>query len=273
MNVPVRAATDLRLLRASVFSAVCVALAAGGHILASGGAVPLWSLTAGWAAVLGLVGPLAGRERSLPGIALALTGGEFGLHLLFALGQGSAASAPADRSSQVVALAERFLCGADAARLTPAGAVRILRQAHIDPARAVPVTHGTQGMTGMADMAGHGGHVMALSSMFTVPMLTAHVAAAVVTGWVLRRCEVALWRAVRLPAVTAGRLARLALLRRLVALLAMVPAQMRAAALLRRLLSLLAPRRTGDTGIRHLRSAALWTCVVRRGPPTAVAAA
>ncbi|MBU3867141.1 hypothetical protein KN815_24705 [Streptomyces sp. 4503] len=35
--------------------------------------------------------PLAGRERSLPGIALALLAGRFGLHLIFSLGQGSTA--------------------------------------------------------------------------------------------------------------------------------------------------------------------------------------
>ncbi|WP_434101149.1 type III secretion system chaperone family protein [Streptomyces malaysiensis] len=67
----------------------------------------------------------------------------------------------ANRSNQVVALAERFLCGGHAAHLTPDSAARILRQAHIDPARALPVTHG-----------GHGGRAMTLSSMFTLPMLT-----------------------------------------------------------------------------------------------------
>lgn len=41
--------------------------------------------------MLCLVGPLAGRERSLPGIALALLAGQFGLHLIFPLGQGSTA--------------------------------------------------------------------------------------------------------------------------------------------------------------------------------------
>ncbi|MEU9207739.1 hypothetical protein AB0D27_07230 [Streptomyces sp. NPDC048415] len=270
MNVPVRAATDLRLLRAAVFSAVCVALSAGGHILASGTGVPLWSLAAGWAGVLCLVGPLAGRERTLPGIALALVTGEFGLHLLFSLGQGSA---PVDRSSRVVALAERFLCGADRTRLTPAAAARILRQAHIDPARAAPAVHGTPGMAGMAHMAGHGGHAMMLSSMFTLPMAAAHVAAAVVTGWVLRRCEVALWRAVRLPTMAASRQARLSLLRRLSGLLAMARVLVRVAALHERLRSVLIPRRTADDGVRALRSAVLWTCVIRRGPPAVAPAA
>ena len=273
MNVPVRAATDLRLLRAAVFSAVCVALSAGGHMLASGTGVPLWSVAAGCAAVLCFVGPLAGRERSLPGIALALLAGEIGLHVVFSLGQGSMPSAPVDRPSLVVALAQRFLCGADAAHLTPERAARILQQAHIDPARAVPAAHGAPAMAGMAGMADHGGHAMMLSSMFTVPMLAAHVAAAVVTGWVLRRCEVALWRAVRLPALAADQLARLTLLRRLSGLLAMARILVLVVALLEQLAPALLQRRTEDGDVRQLRSAVLWTCVARRGPPSMAAAA
>ncbi|MBU3867140.1 transposase [Streptomyces sp. 4503] len=66
-----------------------------------------------------------------------------------------------------MALAERFLCGGHAAHLTPDSAARILRQAHIDPARTLPVTHGWHGWHGW-----HGGHAMTLSSMFTLPMLT-----------------------------------------------------------------------------------------------------
>ncbi|MGN5381162.1 hypothetical protein ACQ4WX_40580 [Streptomyces lasalocidi] len=255
-----------------MFSAVCVALSAGGHVLASETGIPAWSLAGGWAALLCLVGPLAGRERSLPGIALALLVGEIGLHLVFSLGQSSVSPAPADRSVRVVALAERFLCGADSVRLTPESATRLLRQAHIDPARALSVAHGTPGMVGMA---GHSGHAMTLGSMVTVPMLVAHVAAAVITGWVLRRCEVALWRIVRLPAMAEGQLARLALLLRLSDLLttARVLDPVRIAALVKRLLSVLVLRRTEDDGRRRLRSAVWWPCVVRRGPPAAVMAA
>ncbi|WP_316745415.1 hypothetical protein [Streptomyces sp. MK7] len=270
MNVQVRAAADLRMLRAAVFSAVCVALPAGGHMLASGTGVRLWSLAAGWAAVLCLVGPLAGRERSLSGIVLALLVAEFGLHLLFSLGQGSTTSVPADRSSRVGALAERFLCGADAAHLTPDSAARILRQAHIDPGRALPVVHGTPGTAGMA---GHGGHAMMLSSMFTAPMLAAHLAAAVVTGWVLRRCEVALWRVIRLQMPAADQLARLALLWWLSGLLTMTRVLVRVVALLEQLLRALLPRRTEDDGAQQPQCTVLWTCVVRRGPPAVAVAA
>ncbi|MEU3090360.1 hypothetical protein ACWCQ0_39205 [Streptomyces massasporeus] len=270
MNVPVRAATDLRLLRAAVFSAVCVALSASGHALASGGGIPVLSLAAGWAGLVGLVGPLAGRERSLPGIALTLLSGEIGLHLLFSFGQGSTTQAPVNQSTRVVTLAERLLCGAGSAHLTPESAARILRQARIDPARAVPVAHSTASMAGMP---GHGGHSMMLSSMLTLPMLAAHVAAAVLTGWVLYRCEIAVWQAVRLPAVVADHMARLLLLWRLCGLLTAAASLLVPVAALLKLLCMRVPRRAEEGCTRRVRSAVLRMCVVRRGPPAVVAAA
>ncbi|MCI3276726.1 hypothetical protein [Streptomyces cylindrosporus] len=268
MNVPVRAATDLRLLRAAVFSAVCVLLSASGHSLVSGASVPMWSLATGWAGVVCVVGPLAGRERSLPGIALGLLAGETGLHLVFSLGQGSVAPAPADKSAQVVALAQRFLCGAGSAHLTPESAARILRQARIDPARAA------HGVPAMAGMAGHGGHAVTLGSTLTPPMLAAHLAAVAATGWVLRRGEAALWQTVRLPAATAGHLARLVLLWTLRALLVtatsiLVPL----VTLLRRMRRALAVHRPRAAATRRLRSTLLSTCVVLRGPPTVATSA
>ncbi|MFD5459311.1 hypothetical protein ACFWIR_30450, partial [Streptomyces olivaceus] len=42
-----RSGNDLRILRAAVFAAVCVVLAAAGHTLASCATVPLWSRGAG----------------------------------------------------------------------------------------------------------------------------------------------------------------------------------------------------------------------------------
>ncbi|MFJ4790920.1 hypothetical protein [Streptomyces sp. NPDC088794] len=269
MNVQVRAATDLRLLRAAVFSAVCVALSASGHALASGGGIPVLSLAAGWAGLAGLVGPLAGRERSLPGIALTLLGGEIGLHLLFSFGQGSTTQAPVNQSTRVVTLAERLLCGAGSAHLTPESAARILRRARIDPAGAVPVAHSTASMAGMA---GHGGHTMMPGSMLTPPMLAAHAAAAVMTGWVLYRCEIAAWQAVRLPALVADHMARLVLLWRLCGLLTAAASLLVPVAALLKLLCMLVPRRAEDR-TRRVRSAVLRMCIVRRGPPAVVAAA
>ncbi|ARP73409.1 hypothetical protein LK07_30550 [Streptomyces pluripotens] len=269
MNVPMRAAADLRLLRAAVFSAVCVALSASGHALASGSEVPLWSLAAGWVGIAGVAGALAGRERSLPGIALTLLTGEIGLHLLFCLGQNSMTMAPSvKRSASVVTVAERLLCGPRAAHLTPLDATRILQQARLDVSGSVSALHGAPGMPGMARMTGHGGLTAMLGSMFTPSMLAAHVAAALLTGWVLRRCEIAVWQAVRLPAVALAHLLRLMLLWRLSGLLATVRCQVPMTGLLERILAALGAHRRADNGSAlRLRSAVLRTCAARRGPP------
>ncbi|MFV2119065.1 hypothetical protein ACE14D_11705, partial [Streptomyces sp. Act-28] len=84
-----------RLLRAAVFTAVCVVLSALGHSLAAGQAVPGWTLGAGFAGILLLVLPFAGRERPLPAITTVLAGGQLALHTLFGVGQGHAAPAGA----------------------------------------------------------------------------------------------------------------------------------------------------------------------------------
>jgi hypothetical protein len=91
----VRAGAGLRLLRAAVFTAVCVVLAAGGHSLASGRTVPVGALVCGWLAVFAVTAPLAGRERSLPGIAALLAVGQIALHAVFSMGQACAYAAAA----------------------------------------------------------------------------------------------------------------------------------------------------------------------------------
>ena len=70
-------------LRAMVFAVVCVLLGAAGHGLSSGAPPPLVGLVAGVPLVVVLAGWLAGRQRSLPVIAVAVTGGQLGLHALF----------------------------------------------------------------------------------------------------------------------------------------------------------------------------------------------
>ncbi|WP_203872301.1 MFS transporter [Planomonospora parontospora] len=81
----------LRLTRAAVFSAVCVTLAALGHVAAGGSGPEPWALAAGAAAVVALSVSLAGRERSAGTVTAVLTGAQAVLHELFALGGGPAA--------------------------------------------------------------------------------------------------------------------------------------------------------------------------------------
>ncbi|MFD8392365.1 hypothetical protein ACFV2N_25020 [Streptomyces sp. NPDC059680] len=77
------ASPAVRGLRAAVFAAVCVLLAAAGHGLAMGDMPPLWADVAGFAAVLALGWVLGAQERSLAGIGAAMLLTQAGLHLGF----------------------------------------------------------------------------------------------------------------------------------------------------------------------------------------------
>ncbi|MDT0574217.1 hypothetical protein RM704_43365 [Streptomyces sp. DSM 3412] len=78
-----------RTTRAAMFAAVCVLLAALGHVMMSGGHVPWWALAVG-AAATGAVGwCLAGRERGLPLITSVVVAAQTALHGGFELAQPS----------------------------------------------------------------------------------------------------------------------------------------------------------------------------------------
>jgi hypothetical protein len=77
----------LRLVRASAFAAVCVALACLGHLTASGEPMAPWAVGMGFLGALGVANLLTGHERSLPTIAGGLVGGQFALHTLFVTSQ------------------------------------------------------------------------------------------------------------------------------------------------------------------------------------------
>ncbi|MFF1304385.1 hypothetical protein [Streptomyces sp. NPDC058307] len=259
-----RSGVDLRVLRAAVFAAVCVVLAAAGHSIASCATVPLWTLGAGFVGAVLVVAPLAGRERSLAGIATLLAVGQSVLHVLFGLGQhGTATMAmspmPPTSDTALVQQAARLLCGTTAAAISPAQAQRILTEAGLAP--------GATGTTG-ATPTPHATEVMAGSSVLpSLPMVLGHVLAAVIAGWLLRRGDLALLRLVELSAYSAHSVAEGALVRSLRGALALVRA-LRAglpgvpeAGSYAPSASSLAPPRP--------RTAALQHTVIRRGPPTA----
>jgi hypothetical protein len=74
-----------RSARAAVFTTVCVSLTLFGHDLAGQGVVQPAALALGGAMVLGLAWVLAGHQRSLATIFGGLLGGQFGMHVLFAI--------------------------------------------------------------------------------------------------------------------------------------------------------------------------------------------
>ncbi|WP_181765548.1 hypothetical protein [Streptomyces albidus (ex Kaewkla and Franco 2022)] len=230
------AGADLRLLRTAVFTAVCVTLSAGGHSLTGGGRIPYWSLGAACAVIFVIALPLAGRERSLPGIAGLLAAGQLGLHTLFSCAPAPSGSAAAGAHSHggidVRGLAARLLCGEESAgRISESRARQVVSDAGIDPGRLSGGT-GMSGHEGLAHhhAAGHASHhpaghgadaagsamsaadtpleclrsaAHAALSFFDVPMLLGHLMAALVLGWLLRRGETALWQLVRLSARSA----------------------------------------------------------------------
>ncbi|MER6713231.1 hypothetical protein [Streptomyces sp. NPDC000877] len=247
-----RSGHTLRILRAAVFAAVCVVLAGAGHALASCDGIPLWTLGAGFLGVAAVAAPLAGRVRSLPGIAVLLTVGQTVLHTLFGLGQhGSAAATssvqPGVSDAALVQQAARLLCGTTAAAISPAQAHRILTDARLQPAPDAHMTH--------LDAASG-------SLWPSLPMLLGHVLAAIAAGWLLRHGDLALLRLTELSAqgVAEGALVRslraaLALARALRAGLPGTPET---------------PRRTAHAvrpALGMPRTDALQHTVIRRGPP------
>nr|WSY53493.1 hypothetical protein OG999_27445 [Streptomyces sp. NBC_00886] len=266
-----RSGGELRVLRAAVFAAVCVVLAAAGHAIASCATVPLWTLGAGFLATFLVVTPLAGRERSLPGIAALLAVGQTVLHTLFGLGQSTGTSAtgtlPASDAT-LVARAAHLLCGTTAAAISPSQAHQILTDARLLP------TSGSGSMSSMGAMGSmhHPADAMSTSagssmSLFpSLSMLLGHVLAALAAGWLLRRGDLALLRLMELSAhgVAEGALVRslrgaLALVR---ALRAGLPAAPEAGPRPRRT-ALFAPPAPHTTALQH--------SVIRRGPPAAAA--
>jgi hypothetical protein len=262
-----RSGNDLRILRAAVFAAVCVVLAAGGHTLASCATVPLWTLGAGFLGVVLVAAPLAGRVRSLTGIAALLAAGQTVLHTLFGLGQQTASSGAMSMSSMtsaadvsLVERAARLVCGTTAAAISPAQARRLLADARISPDTAMRMDmssmhHPADALSGAASPA---------SLLPSLPMLLGHVLAAIAAGWLLRRGDLAL---LRLMELSAHSMADGAFVRSLRAALALVralraglPAAPEAGPRPPRT-ALLAPPKPRTTALQHT--------VVRRGPPAA----
>ncbi|MER8194716.1 hypothetical protein ABTY00_12265 [Streptomyces microflavus] len=306
MSTPVaHAGAGLRLMRAAVFTAVCVVLSAAGHAFAAGTPVPAWTLVAGFLGVLAVAAALAGRERSLPSIAGALAGGQVALHVLFAYGshgsaQAVAASAPrGSGENPLIRFAAGLVCGGGAGQLDAADAHRIVTTAGIDPS-TLSQGHGhlasagaataaapdggpglasavTDGGSGLASAVTDGGSGVAsvyasvTALLPALPMFLAHLLAALAAGWLLRRGEAALFRLARLSAYGAQELAAGARLCSLRAALALVRA-LRAGA---REQLVCGPRalRTADDEPAPATGDPLQHLVVRRGPPVPYALA
>ncbi|MFF7974226.1 hypothetical protein [Streptomyces sp. NPDC007905] len=157
-----------RTVRAAVFAAVCVLLAALGHVVMSGQHVPGWVLTGGLA-VTGAAGwSLAGRERGLPLIVTVVVAAQTVLHEAFSLAQ-PAATGPAAMD---------------------------MGPMHMDSA-ARDAMGSMGGMsTGAMDHMPHTGHSLGGGST-SFAMLAAHLLAALLCGLWLAHGERAAFRVLR----------------------------------------------------------------------------
>ncbi|MFI8824146.1 hypothetical protein [Streptomyces sp. NPDC053431] len=252
-----------RMLRAAVFTAVCVVLSALGHALAACEGIALWSAVAGFLGVFGITVLFSGRERSLPVIVGALAAGQVGLHALFGLGQRPPALG-ARTDETLLRLAAKLVCGRGTATMSPADAAGIIRDAGLAPASTtVGAHHHMAGMTDAANATARSAELVP-----SLPMLLGHLLAALATGWLLRRGDLALGRLVALSAQGAVELAECALVRALRAALSLV----------RALLAGLPgapvtgprpPARTASDSSPPPAAEALQHTVIRRGPPAA----
>ncbi|MFI6285596.1 hypothetical protein ACIBCM_12710 [Streptomyces sp. NPDC051018] len=255
----VRAEAGSRLLRAAVFTAVCVALSATGHAVVACASVPWWTLAAGFAGVFALVVPFAGRARSLSVITVALGVGQLALHTLFGLGQHQLRLAPT-ADDVLIRMAAKLMCGTGAAPLSAADARQVVTTAGITP-------------------PGHGAHTAAPEVqpdlLPSLPMLLAHLLAALATGWLLRRGDLALLRLIRLSTDSAHGMhegvAEAARLRSLRAALALVRAL--GAGLLPAPPPGTPARWASDEVSPPAAGEALQHTVIRRGPPARFALA
>ncbi|KOV11105.1 hypothetical protein ADK60_36030 [Streptomyces sp. XY431] len=273
----------IRSLRAVVFAALCVALAATAHVSMSGSGVSAPVLAGAFGLTLGLTWLLAGRRRGLTVISLWMVAAQTALHLTFEqagslLGGGGASRTPPTDWASLL------LCNPDATPtgltpddlavmagldpdVPPAGAQAATAAHHAHGAAAAPdpASGSGAGVTGQSvtgqSLAGHatgghstGGHDMAAHGMST-GMIAAHVIAALACALLLWRGETALVRLFdllgALGAVLAG-----ALLAPLLALFGR-PAGYRPPG---------APRPVGSR-TRLPRLVLLSHALVRRGPP------
>ncbi|MFF9775017.1 hypothetical protein ACF1HJ_15340 [Streptomyces sp. NPDC013978] len=177
-----------RTTRAAMFAAVCVLLAALGHVLMSGGHVPWWALVVGVAATGAVGWCLAGRERGLPLITSVVVAVQTALHWGFELAQPLAQPrASASTASGGTASVSGAMGGSSSAA-TDMGSAHMNHTVHMGP-------------TGHMDHGDLTGYLLdgTFASASSSGMFAAHLLAALLCGlWLAHgeRAAFALLRAV-----------------------------------------------------------------------------
>ncbi|MFF0967828.1 hypothetical protein ACWDQO_17115 [Streptomyces sp. NPDC003703] len=246
-----------RLSRAAMFAAVCVVLAAAGHVLMSGSPLPwpvlalalLGTALAGWA--------FAGSERRRGTVVVLTLAVQTCLHVVFTLAQSAArgSAAPGTPSVSPQEWARHMLCG-DPSPEVAARAYDLAVRTGLTHGTPVPSSHGHGAMA--HDMAGTAGpaamagmhHMGGISGTASWGMLAVHVLAALVCGVWLAQGERAVFRVLRAVADRTFVPLRL--------VLAVLPAA-----------QVPSPPRRAVAAVRRLRARLLVHTLTTRGPPGA----
>jgi hypothetical protein len=168
-----------------VFAAVCVLLAALGHVMMSGHDVPAWTLAAG-AAVTGVVGwCLAARERGLPLIVTVVVAAQTALHWAFSFAQSAGTDGSGTASEDMAFMGMGSMSSMDA---MDAGHMGLTHMSHVP--HFAHMSHAAH-----MDPTSHVSHSTSGSSSFG--MLAAHLLAALLCGLWLAYGEKAAFRILR----------------------------------------------------------------------------
>lgn len=188
-----------RTVRAAVFAAVCVLLAALGHVLMSGSSVPWWTMSAGFAATAGVGWTLAGRERGLPLVVTVVVVAQGALHSAFSWGR---TAAPASGIGSAAQDSSDMSTGSMSAGSMSAGSAGSMSMDAMDMGSPGSMNSMSMGHAAHAEHLGHMVH--SAGGMSSLSMLAAHTLAALLTGLWLAHGERAAFRLLR---AVAGRLA------------------------------------------------------------------
>ncbi|WP_346075360.1 MULTISPECIES: hypothetical protein [Actinomycetes] len=182
-----------RAVRAGVFTAVCVLLAAFAHVTMSRTEVPWWAMAAGTAGTGTTGWLLAGRERGRTLIVAVVTAAQAVLHETFAQAQALVSATAVPRTGAPAGMSGMDVGSTGSMDM---GSMDMGSMGGMDmgtPAHAVDGLTGLDHLHGMHDMAG-------MSGAASVGMLAAHLLAAVLCGLWLAYGERAVFRVLRAAA-------------------------------------------------------------------------
>ncbi|MEU4086924.1 hypothetical protein [Streptomyces aureus] len=179
-----------RVLRAVMFAAVCVVLAALGHVMMSGSPVAWWALAGAGAGTAGAGWCLAGRERGLALVVSVVVLAQAALHVVFSIARSLTPTATGSMGMGSTDMGSMDMSSMD---MGSTGSTGMSGMGSMDM--------GSMGAGPLAHLFPGGARTGSLSSL---GMFAAHALAALLCGLWLAHGERAVFRVLR---AMAGRLA------------------------------------------------------------------